>query len=95
MGEMADFANEYQEETLNQAHNYINGEMELNDAFEAGLVDSLGVEQFGEDVLNSASTPWNLDNQLKEQVNILESSPQKCVHTNSVSEEARNYLSDL
>lgn len=43
MGEMADFANEYQEETMGQAYNYITGNMSDYEAFDNGIVDHQGV----------------------------------------------------
>ena len=42
MGEMADFANEFQEATMEQLFQYQSGEMTLEEAYEAGIIDELG-----------------------------------------------------
>lgn len=44
MGDMADFANEWQEETVEQRDHYKRGEMTLSDAYENGIVDEMGSE---------------------------------------------------
>ena len=45
MGEMADFANEYQEESMHQLDRYKASEMNLEEAYDCGILDELGVEQ--------------------------------------------------
>ena len=71
MGEMADFANEYQEATLNEANEFINGRTTLQDAYDKGLINERGVEQFPQSVLDGAETPWNIDAQINDCLNNL------------------------
>ncbi len=44
MGEMADFSNEYQEETVNQLDRYKSGEMNLDEAYDLGILNEMGIE---------------------------------------------------
>ena len=61
---MADFCNEYQAASIEQAHSYIEGSMSLQEAFDNDLIDCLGAEQFPERLLDTAATPWDLETQL-------------------------------
>ncbi len=64
MGDMADYALIDISVAEDLRHQHVLGELSMQDSYDHGFIDELGIEQNLGNAYDTAPTPWDIDNQL-------------------------------